>query len=59
MLFRSGFALALFLGQSAGALLFGLVLALAGYGAAFLAAGLGVLALAYHAGRGPAPRRGG
>lgn len=54
-----GFALALFLGQSAGALLFGLVLALAGYGAAFLAAGLGVLALAYHAGRGPAPRRGG
>jgi predicted MFS family arabinose efflux permease len=44
-----GFALSLFLGQSAGSLLFGLVLALAGYGPAFLLAGAGVLALTRHA----------
>ncbi|WP_135467158.1 MFS transporter [Crenalkalicoccus roseus] len=52
-----GFALALFLGQSAGALAFGLVLALAGYAAAFAAAALGVLALALYAARrmGAAP----
>jgi len=44
-----GFALALFLGQSAGSLAFGLVLALAGYGAAFATAAAGVLALASYA----------
>lgn len=44
-----GFALALFLGQSAGALGFGLVLALADYRAAFALAAAGVLALTLYA----------
>ena len=47
-----GFALALFLGQSAGSLLFGLILALAGYRAAFALAAAGVLALTAAAWRG-------
>lgn len=44
-----GFALALFLGQSAGSLLFGLVLALSDYRTAFVLAAAGVLALTAHA----------
>jgi MFS transporter, DHA1 family, inner membrane transport protein len=47
-----GFALSLFLGQSAGSLAFGLVLALAGYGPAFGLATIGVLALAVYAAAG-------
>ncbi len=47
-----GFALALFLGQSAGSLAFGLVLALAGYRAAFALAAFGALGLAAYARRG-------
>ncbi|MBY0332417.1 MAG: MFS transporter [Acetobacteraceae bacterium] len=47
-----GFALALFLGQAAGSLIFGLVLAAAGYRVAFLLAGLGTLALTLAAWRG-------
>lgn len=54
-----GFALSLFLGQSAGSLVFGLVLALAGYGPAFGLAAVGVLVLAWHAAAGPAGMRGG
>lgn len=46
------FALALFLGQSAGSLAFGLGLTVIGYRGAFLAAALGVLALALWARRG-------
>jgi predicted MFS family arabinose efflux permease len=46
------FALALFLGQSAGSLAFGLGLPLVGYRGGFLAAALGVLALALWARRG-------
>jgi predicted MFS family arabinose efflux permease len=47
-----GFALALFLGQAAGSLLFGLVLALSDYRTAFLLAAAGVLALTITAWRG-------
>ncbi|MDO9708066.1 MFS transporter [Paracraurococcus lichenis] len=46
------FALALFLGQSGGSLAFGLGLTVVGYRGAFLAAALGVLALALWARRG-------
>ena len=47
-----GFALALFLGQSAGSLAFGLALPALGYRGAFLAAACGVLALALWTRRG-------
>ncbi len=46
-----GFALALFLGQGAGSLLFGLVLALLDYRSAFLLAAAGVAALTAYAAR--------
>jgi predicted MFS family arabinose efflux permease len=46
-----GFALALFLGQSVGSLLFGVVLALSDYGTAFLLAAGGVVALTAYAAR--------
>jgi predicted MFS family arabinose efflux permease len=56
-----GFALALFLGQAAGSLLFGAVLALSGYRVAFLAAaaGVGALTIAAWRGMGLAGRRSG
>lgn len=47
-----GFALALFLGQSVGSLLFGAVLALSGYRTAFVLAAAGVLVLTWMAWRG-------
>ena len=48
----AGFALALFLGQGAGTVLFGLGLAAVGYRGAFALAGAGVLALALWARQG-------
>ena len=51
------FALALFLGQGAGSLLFGLGLGAIGYRGAFAVAGTGVLALALRRGRRPVPPR--
>lgn len=53
----AGFALSLFLGQSAGSIAFGLGLAVIGYRGAFALAGVGVLALALWARLG-VPRRG-
>lgn len=54
----AGFALSLFLGQSAGSLAFGLGLATIGYRGAFALAALGVLGLAVWARLGVPPRRG-
>lgn len=49
----SAFALALFLGQAAGSVVFGLLLPWVGYGGGFAAAAAGVLALAWSAAAAP------
>jgi predicted MFS family arabinose efflux permease len=43
----AGFAMALFLGQSIGAVIFSTLIVWAGYGAAFVIAGIGSLALGF------------